>query len=220
VVDAAENPELADVVASLEEPDLSEAHAVDAGTDAEFDPEIVALQADLDTHVPEVAPEVEAAQASEVGSDSAAVSSAGDEPGDAAQDVKALDAQAAAEDAKGIALPDDRAGVPIWPFAVYFMLWAVFAGLLVWQLLAAPAGTPIYEMSIYGISILVGLGLTVIGPLLAIVVWFAAWLARPGARAGLFSRSLIIGAVTTLAGVALWLIALGAVDMLRLGRLL
>jgi len=73
---------------------------------------------------------------------------------------------------------------------------------------------------LYGMSILAGLVLTVIGPFLAIGVWLASWISRPGARGGLFSRSLIIGAVTTLAGVALWLVALGAVDMLRLGRLL
>ena len=103
---------------------------------------------------------------------------------------------------------------------VYFGLWVVFAGLLVWQAMQAPAGMPVYELELYGISILVGLVLTALGPFLAIAVWLALWLARPGARAGLFSRSLIIGAVTTLAGVALWLLALGAVDMLRLGRLL
>jgi hypothetical protein len=69
-------------------------------------------------------------------------------------------------------------------------------------------------------SILVGLALTAIGPLLALVVWVVSWFSRPASRTGLFSRALILGAVTTLGGVALWLVALGAVDMLRLGRLL
>ena len=128
--------------------------------------------------------------------------------------------QAAIEDARDIALPDDRPGVPIWPFVAYFAAWVVFAGLLVWQFMQTPAGMPLYELTIYGPSILVGLVLTVMGPLIAIAVWFVVWLTRPGARAGLFSRCLILGAVATLGGVAVWLVALGVVDMLRLGRLL
>jgi hypothetical protein len=128
--------------------------------------------------------------------------------------------QAAIEDAKDLALPADRPGVPIWPFVVYFAAWVVFAGLLVWQFMQTPAGMPLYELTIYGPSILVGLVLTVMGPLVAIAVWLVVWLTRPGARSGLFSRCLILGAVATLGGVAVWLVALGAVDMLRLGRLL
>jgi hypothetical protein len=128
--------------------------------------------------------------------------------------------QAAIEDAKDLALPADRPGVPIWPFVVYFAAWVVFAGLLVWQFMQTPAGMPLYELTIYGPSILVGLVLTVMGPLVAIAVWLVVWLTRPGDRSGLFSRCLILGAVATLGGVAVWLVALGAVDMLRLGRLL
>ncbi len=128
--------------------------------------------------------------------------------------------QAAIEDAGDIALPNDRPGVPIWPFIVYFAAWVVFAALLVWQFMQTPAGMPLYELAIYGPSILLGLVLTVMGPLVAIAVWLVVWLTRPGARAGLFSRCLILGAVATLGGVAVWLVALGVVDMLRLGRLL
>jgi len=125
--------------------------------------------------------------------------------------------------AEAMAMPDfpsQSGGVPIWPFLVYFALWVVFAGLLVWFFLQTPAGVPLYELTLYGPSILAGLVLTALGPLLAIGVWIMLWMARPGARAGLFSRSFILGAVVTLAGVALWLVALGAVDMLRLGRLI
>jgi hypothetical protein len=183
------------------------------------DPEIAALQADLDSvdepettnpeHTPQPEPEPEPAHTVAA----AAVVTA-------AQPVAEPETDGDSADGKQMALPDDRAGVPLWPFLVYFALWVVFAGLLVWQFLQAPAGTPIYEVGMYGTSILVGLVLTALGPLVAIAVWLVSWLARPGARKGLFSRAFIIGAVTTLAGVALWLIALGAIDMLRLGRLL
>jgi hypothetical protein len=174
------------------------------------DPEIAALQADLES-------EAEATEAP------TAEMEAVPEPEEALAVIVAAPVggtQEAVEDSKDLALPVDRPGVPIWPFLVYFALWVIFAGLLVWQSLQAPAGTPVYELNIYGMSILAGLILTAIGPILAIGVWFVSWLSRPGARSGLFSRCLIIGAVTTLGGVALWMIALGAVDMLRLGRLL
>ena len=192
--------------------DVEPVEGVADNTDAEMiDPQIAALQAELDgeveaQEVPDDEPEVEKASAESL--DDIAPGTVGGE-------------QEAHEDAKGLVLPDDRAGLPIWPFLVYFALWVIFAGLLVWQFMQAPVGTPVYELEVYGISVLIGLVLTAIGPLLAIAVWLAVWQARPrGASAGLFSRCLIIGAVTTLAGVALWLIALGAVDMLRLGRLL
>ncbi len=220
---ADESADLAEVVASLEDPepgagpDDGRSEDVSAAADPEpIAPEIAALQADLEAETdaaeadaddsavePEPEPEPEPAQVP-------------DETGPA----EVGGAQEAAADSRDLTLPDDRAGIPLWPFIVYFGLWVVFAGLLVWQAMQAPAGVPVYELELYGISILVGLVLTALGPFLAIAVWLALWMARPGARAGLFSRSLIIGAVTTLAGVALWMLALGAVDMLRLGRLL
>jgi len=213
-------PEPETAISEPEPADL-DAEVASAGTagvasqivDAEqADPEIAALQADLETE--KGTAEVAAGEIESV---------AAPEPQESLDDIAPAivgGEQDAAEDAKDIALPDDRTGVPVWPFLVYFALWVVFAGLLVWQFMQAPPGTPIYELYLYGLSILAGLFLTALGPLLAIAVWLALWLARPGRRAGLFSRSLIIGAVTTLAGVALWLIALGALDMLRLGRLL
>jgi hypothetical protein len=232
-----ESADLAEVVASLDEPepgaepaDSALAAPEAAGDTTEplaaetVDPEISALQADLETDgdslvaeepvaavVPSPEPQTEEAV------EPAPAETAVVEPAEAAP---VGDEQAALQDTKDISLPDDRAGIPIWPFLVYIGLWIVFAGLFVWQALQVPAGTPVYELNLYGLSILVGLILTALGPLLAIGVWLGCWLARPGARSGLFSRSLIIGAVSTLAGVALWLIALGAVDMLRLGRLL
>jgi hypothetical protein len=226
--DVDESADLAEVVASLDEP---EPGAVPEGT-AEtsespnvetVDPEIAALQAELEaegegtTPAAEdsaVEPAVDEAPEVEVAEAEAEV-----EPVAPTQPAVVAEEQAAVQDSTGMALPDDRAGIPLWPYLVYIGLWVVFAGLFVWQSMQVPAGTPLYELNLYGLSIVVGLILTALGPLLAIGVWLACWLARPGARRGLFSRSLIIGAVATLAGVALWLIALGAVDMLRLGRL-
>jgi hypothetical protein len=192
--------------------------ATDSAEDEPLDSEIAALQADLEAG--EATEEVAAVEPEEV---AAAEAESAEQPSESLGDIApgtVGGVKEASEDARDLALPDDRAGIPIWPFLAYFGCWVVFAGLLVWQFIQAPAGTPVYELQVYGISILVGLVLTAMGPLLAIAVWLAVWQSRPGARAGLFSRSLIIGAVTTLAGVALWLLALGAVDMLRLGRLL
>ncbi len=188
-----------------------------------IDPEIAALQADLDAEAGEPRPAEETAEpvaAGAVEAEEAAEPETAEAPVAETAPVAVHEIDGESADSKQMALPDDRAGVPLWPFLVYFGLWVVFAGLLIWQFMQTPAGTPVYEVGMYGASILAGLVLTVLGPLVAIAVWIFAWLSRPGARAGLFSRSLIIGAVTTLAGVALWLIALGAIDMLRLGRLL
>lgn len=119
---------------------------------------------------------------------------------------------------KDMALPSDSAGIPLWPFWVYLGLWVVLVGIAVWQFLQIPAGSPISEAQIYSITILVGLVMTAVGPLLALAVWLAVWLERPGRRAGLFSRTFIIGAASTLVGVTMWWVALMAVDMARLGR--
>lgn len=228
-----ESADLAEVVASLDEPE-SGAESVEPGSvepeatietpespDIEpVDPEIAALQAELDTEGEAPTAEEPTADAEPEAPSEAPVEPVVEAAAVPAGSAEVGDEQTALYDAKDIALPDDRAGIPLWPFLVYLGLWIVFAGLFVWQALEIPAGTPLYELNLYGLSISVGLVLTGLGPLVAIAVWLGCWLSRPGARAGLFSRSLIIGAVSTLAGVSLWLFALGAVDMLRLGRLI
>lgn len=240
--DSDDHTGLTGVLAALEEPEAEsiqtepEALEVAAPPNASEDvhDEIAALQAALDADEPiEAAAETVAEPAAEP--DVAASPTPAAEPGVAADPAPEAAAQATAEITPAAApgeqaspqepaqpafFPEDRRAVPIWPFLVYFGLWVVFAGLLVWQFMETPAGVPLYDRALYGPSILAGLVLTALGPLLAIGVWFVVWLARPGARSGLFSRSLILGAVVTLVGVALWLVALGAVDMLRLGRLI
>ena len=236
--DEVDSSGLTGVLAALDEPEIeavtvqSEVKTADVEPADSFgvivdpepaDPALAALQAELESadEQGEVVEPEEADASDGVTQEIAQAESAPSESLDDIAPGTVGDEQDASEDSKDIVLPDDRAGVPIWPFLVYFALWVIFAGLLVWQFIQAPAGTPIYELQVYGISILAGMVLTAIGPLLAVAVWLAVWLGRPrGYRAGLFSRSLIIGAVTTLAGVTLWLIALGAVDMLRLGRIL
>jgi hypothetical protein len=211
------------------------ADAPDASHATTTDSESAALQADLaaagENHPTEAIPavavvpdaETESAPPQPAAADVGAETETDVDTSESFDDIvpgNVIGEQAAIEDAKDLALPADRPGVPIWPFVVYFAAWVVFAGLLVWQFMQTPAGMPLYELTIYGPSILVGLVLTVMGPLVAIAVWLVVWLTRPGARSGLFSRCLILGAVATLGGVAVWLVALGAVDMLRLGRLL
>ena len=133
-------------------------------------------------------------------------------------DIAPATTHVAEEAAKSIDLPDDRVGIPLWPFWVYLGLWAVLVGLAVWQFMQVPAGSPISEVRIYSMTVLGGLVMTALGPLLALTVWLAVWLNRPGRRTGLFSRVFIVGAASTLAGVAMWWVALMAVDMARLGR--
>ena len=220
------DPEIADVVASL---DVAHAEG------SEHDPELAALQADLaaeavvdasadDDQHPEIAETP--AEAETVADESKALPAPDDTaeggPAEAPEAVAVQDgaegSTEAGEDAADIGAPADRAGVPLWPFLVYLAIWLVFSGVLVWQSLMAPTGTPIYEIVVYRYSILVGLILTAIGPLLAIGVWLAVWTNHPSSRKGLFSRSFIIGAVTTMAGVLVWLVALGILDTMRLGR--
>ena len=113
---------LTGVLAALEEPEEPEP----------LNPEVAALQADLEAEGSEVG-------LAEVEADSVV------EPAESLDDIAPGTVggeQEASEDAEGIGLPDDRAGVPLWPFILYFALWVVFAGLLVWQSMQLPAGTP------------------------------------------------------------------------------
>ena len=100
---------------------------------------------------------------------------------------------------------------------IYDLLWAAFAGLLVWQLQTLPPGTAVYEAELYPTALLVGVILLVAGPLLILVSWIAAW-GKPGSTKGrLFLSALVRGSVATLLGVSMWWIALIALDQLRLG---
>jgi len=116
---------------------------------------------------------------------------------------------------------DSRANsVSIWPFVVYDVVWAAYAGVLVWQFEMLPPGTPVYEADLYPTAVLAGVVLAIAGPLLILATWIAAW-GRPGSSKGrLFVSALFKGAVATALGVAMWWVALVVLDQLRLGRLL
>ncbi len=111
-------------------------------------------------------------------------------------------------------------GVSIWPFVAYDVLWAVFAGILIWQLGSLPEGVAVYESSFYPVAVLGGVVLTITGPLLALTVWLTS-IGRPGTtKGGLFVSAMVRGSVATLIGVVLWWGALIVLDQIRLGSVL
>lgn len=118
-------------------------------------------------------------------------------------------------DAAGLA--EGTTQVSWWPFAVYVGVWLVAAGVSVWLLSEVPAESAIYDAAVYPFTVLGGIILTVAGPLLTLAVWFTSW-TSPDARKGpLFVSALLKGAVSTLAGVAIWWVALILLDQIRLG---
>ncbi len=125
----------------------------------------------------------------------------------------------AAEGAAAVEVVHDRSAnaVSIWPFVVYDLFWAAFAGLLIWQFQTLPAGTPVYEAELYPTALLVGVILVGAGPLLILVSWIASW-GKPGSTKGrLFISALVKGSVATLLGVTMWWAALMVLDQIRLG---
>ncbi len=106
-----------------------------------------------------------------------------------------------------------------WPFIGYMVAWLAVAGFAVWQMEQLPAGQAAYESDLYSISILAGLVLLGIGPILLLIVWLASWIGRSGVRIGsLFISALIKGATATLFGAIVWIGALMLIDYFRLGR--
>jgi hypothetical protein len=106
-----------------------------------------------------------------------------------------------------------------WPFIGYMVAWLAVAGFAVWQMQQLPAGQAAYESDLYSISILAGLVLLGIGPVLLLIVWLASWIGRSGVRIGsLFISALIKGATATLFGAIVWIGALMLIDYFRLGR--
>lgn len=125
----------------------------------------------------------------------------------------------AAEDSDAIAFPDADTEVSIWPFVALDVIWLAFAGFIVWQLTQLPEGAAVYESGIYPLTLLGGLVLTAAGPVLIVVSWFAEKVRLAASSGHVFVSALMRGSLATLVGVALWWIALLAVDQIRLGRL-
>jgi hypothetical protein len=106
-----------------------------------------------------------------------------------------------------------------WPFLGYIVVWLGVAGYAVWRLQQLPAGRAAYESELYSMSVLVGLSLLVAGPFLLLIVWFASWIGRKGARVGsMFISALAKGAIATLIGAIIWIGAIMLIDYLRLGH--
>ncbi|MDO9108310.1 MAG: hypothetical protein Q7U89_04875 [Coriobacteriia bacterium] len=110
-----------------------------------------------------------------------------------------------------------RSLVPWWPFWLLTVAWLALCGLAAYFLTRDPLLSPLRQDS-YLFVVAAGLALTVMGPVLAIVVWAIAraGLAEQG-RQGLFTSSLIRSATITFVGVLAWIGTLILVDALRLG---
>lgn len=111
--------------------------------------------------------------------------------------------------------------VPWWPFLVYLGAWIVLAAAAVWQLLQLPADQVVYESQAYVMTILGGLIMTAVGPVLILAVWLGTRVNRSARdREGLLTSALMKGAFVTLSGAIIWWASLVIIDYLRLGRLL
>jgi hypothetical protein len=111
--------------------------------------------------------------------------------------------------------------VPWLPFMVYLGAWVILAVAAVWQLLQLPADQVVYESTAYVLTILGGLLMTAMGPILILAVWLATRSNRSAQeREGLLTSALMKGALVTLGGAVIWWASLVTIDYLRLGRLL
>lgn len=137
---------------------------------------------------------------------------------DSLDDIAPATTDAPAEDTEPVILASRPASVPWWPFLAYLGAWVALTGLAVWQLLQLPPSEASYESQAYALTVIGGLIMTAVGPLLILAVWFAVWSGRPSnERSGLLTSSLLKGAIATLCGAVLWWAALIIVDYLRLG---
>lgn len=112
-------------------------------------------------------------------------------------------------------------GVPWWPFLAYLGVWVVVLGLSVYFLAQSPSDLAIFERQIYGAVVLAGLVLTAIGVLMIPAVWLIVRSSAPKEqRRGLFTDTLVKGAIATFSGVLMWWGVLVALDFMRTGRFL
>lgn len=216
MTEGTENPETIDSAEEPVEPDKAEGPVEPVEAEEQSEPVETAEQpAEAPADQPEVEALVEPAE--ETDDVAAAIVAAG---------ANIDEGQGAGEPETGPGAPSEPLLVPVagtvssTPFAIYDLLWLVFAGLLVWQFSELPREQAVFESSLYPLAVIGGIVLAAAGPLLIFAVWFASW-GREGARKGaLFVSSLFKGSVATIIGVALWWGALVLLDQLRLGRLL
>lgn len=187
------------------------------------------------------APELDAIRAELEGSGGEAAADAEEVAvGDLADEVAATRTegeQTAEELASEVPVGEDAEAVETWlekepegglgrnramsvPFFAYLGIWFVFSVTMVVMLKdVAKAGSPVYAES-YGIFVFLAIALTVLGPLMALVVWLLSryWTER-GERRGLLALALLRGAISTFAGVAMWTLALYVLDLFKTGVL-
>ena len=104
------------------------------------------------------------------------------------------------------------------PFWILAAVWVVFAGVMTY-LLWVDATKPFTGLPLYAGLTLGGVGLTVAGPLLGLVVWLMLRRGEPELRGGLVRAVLLRAAVATLAGNLMWWVGLIVLDLHRTGVL-
>ncbi|MBN2404893.1 MAG: hypothetical protein JXE06_04875 [Coriobacteriia bacterium] len=115
---------------------------------------------------------------------------------------------------------EEAVGISWTPFMAYLALWVVLcvAAVVLLRPAALDGGArwvPEYLYAVYA-----GLGMTALGPVLALVVWLVVRARREeDGRRGLFVSALVKGAVVTFTGVLLWIVALYILDALAMGAL-
>jgi len=193
------------------EPPLGEAGAAETA-------EMPAVASDS---LDDIAPGTVATEGEQVAEGAAAESAATAAAGEGAEAAEGAAAAAVAGDEEAALeeVAGPRTKVSWWPFVGYIVVWLGAAGYAVWQLQQLPAGQAAYETNFYTMSMLGGLALLAVGPVLLLIVWLASWIGRENRRIGLmFISALLKGALATLIGAMIWIGALMLVDYLRLGR--
>lgn len=118
------------------------------------------------------------------------------------------------DDVEGAAKPR----IPWWPFLIYLAAWIALIGAAFYLIAYGPEAPPAFQQDDYPYILIGGLVLTVLGPLLAFLVWLIKWLRTPkGERGGLLTSALLKGALMTCLGVLAWWGAIVVLDALRLG---
>lgn len=121
-------------------------------------------------------------------------------------------------DTGAVASPNDP--VPTAPFLAYGAAWLAFAVFVVWRLSSVPEGGPVYEADIYGLTTLLGITLTLAGPLVILTAWLNRRTSGGATAGAAFAAALTKGAWAMLFGVSVWWGSLMVVDYVRLGRIL
>lgn len=130
---------------------------------------------------------------------------------------KAPEADATDSASAVVVIDKPRSPVPRWPFWTLAGAWLALCAGAAYVLTRDPA-MPTLRQDVYTFVVAAGLALTILGPIMAVVVWLFA---RSGAGqdrpAGMFATSLMRAALVTFFGVITWTGVLILVDALRLG---